>query len=152
MAKALTHDGICADDYVTSVKTMRTAAKIINPKHSGLRTYIINNRLKMHTIRAMSHPFYEEIDKSIDYLNLEHSEWFSCVNNVSKGTSSFIDLLDDARLSYLEIENIFNDSLIDSAKKSRLDNYIKEKNHNGFKTDSELKFFDEEFSKIVQNS
>ena len=106
----------------------------------------------MHTIRAMSHPFYEEIDKSIDYLNLEHSEWFSCVNNVSKGTSSFIDLLDDARLSYLEIENIFNDSLIDSAKKSRLDNYIKEKNHNGFKTDSELKFFDEEFSKIVQNS
>ena len=83
---------------------------------------------------------------------MEHSDWFSCVNNVSKGTSSFIDLLDDARLSYLEIENIFNDSLIDSLKKSRLGNYIKEKNHNGFKVDSELKFFDEEFSKIVQNS
>lgn len=152
LSKNLGFEELEDNDFIDSLKTMRTAAKIINPKHHGLRTFAFDRFLRVHTIRAMSHPFLKEIDESIDYLNLNKVEWFSCIDNSSKGNSSFIDLLDEAKLSYLEAKKIFLDLLIDSTKKEELNSFINDINHDGFKEGSEFKFFDKDFSEKIQNN
>ena len=93
LADYLNKDRIDEKSYYHSVKTMLTVNRCINSKIFGFRKFIFSHLMKNSVINSMSHPKLKNLDKNIDYLNLNenHPELHSEINKIQPSNQKDFD-------------------------------------------------------------
>ena len=141
LADYLNKDRVDEKSYYHSVKTMLTVNRCINSKIFGFRKFIFSHLMKNSVINAMSHPKLKNLDKNIDYLNLNENEWFNVVTNESMGKDTFFDLIDKAYIDLAHVLQTIDDVYYNDLDYEPINEFIGQINHDGIKIGQKMKYF-----------
>ena len=147
LADYLNKDRVDEKSYYHSVKTMLTVNRCINSKIFGFRKFILSHLMKNSVINAMSHPKLKNLDKNIDYLNLNENEWFNVVTNESMGKDSFFDLIDKAYIDLAHVLQTIDDVYYNDLDYEPINEFIGQINHDGIKVGQKMKYYSIIFKK-----
>ena len=120
---------------------MLTVNRCINSKIFGFRKFIFSHLMKNSVINAMSHPKLKNLDKNIDYLNLNENEWFNVVTNESMGKDTFFDLIDKAYIDLAHVLQTIDDVYYNDLDYEPINEFIGQINHDGIKIGQKMKYF-----------
>ena len=102
------------------------------------------------SINVFSTPTTKQV-LNYDFLNLKHNEYKDCTDNLVSYHYDFYQLIEIAQNYYIKIINCIDKILKNNEKDSSLFNVINSINHNGFKINKEMKYYDLIFKSMYYN-
>lgn len=151
LSNYLKFKGLNKNSYYNALKSMEKATYLINSNF--IHSLVFSKSLSKKRLYVMTHPkkLEEAPYGKKDVMNKENREWFDTVNNESKGTYSFFDFFDNAKLDLTKgidlIDSLIKDDLTIEELKIRFDEFTRDINHDGVKPGSTKKYFDLLFEK-----
>ena len=127
------------NSFYKATKSMRFVTKFLYDK-SGKKKKFFDKCLSFTPLSPMCEPKLKDI--KLDFLNLKHNIFKDCVTNQNPRDCDFYTLFNNAKEEYKKDVIIFDKVLENKEKPSIVYTMFNKINHNGFKIDAEMKYFD----------
>jgi hypothetical protein len=119
--------------YKHALKNMHTVSKALYSKN-GKKKAFIDKHFYNSPLSSMSEDKIENI--KLDFLNLKHKEWRSCIDNKNPSKEDFLMLFVKAQKDYQKASVIFDNVLDGKTNILEIQKIFNGIDHNGFKLNS----------------